>query len=152
VHGSSSVHARLDHVGVPNCFTTYVGQGHVPESDLGSYYDTTSVKARNFFYSILCQGAINCEYEELVSGIAAQSSESTLLLYPNPFNDYIIIDALDKMNVSSIELFNMSGQKIKEWIRPAMNRLELSSLHQGMYLLKVNSRDKGSVTMKVTKQ
>ena len=152
VHGSSSVHARLDHVGVPNCFTTYPGQGHVPESDLGPYYDTTSVKARNFFYSILCQGAINCDYEELVTGIAAQSFESNLLLYPNPFNDYITIDGLDKMNVSSIELYTINGQKISEWTRPTTNRLELSFLDQGMYLLKINSPDKGSITMKLTKQ
>ncbi len=45
VNGSSTVHERLDNAGVPNCFTSWEGQGHVPEAAMGAYYDTTFVKA-----------------------------------------------------------------------------------------------------------
>jgi len=152
VHGSSSVHARLDHVGVPNCFTTYYDQGHVPESDLGTYYDTTYVKSRNFFYSLLCTGDINCEYEELVTGIADRTIEHDLLVYPNPFQDEIQIRGIENIEYSSIELFNLSGQKLKEWRNTTSSKIDLSELNKGMYLLRINQRDQGNITLKLTKQ
>ncbi len=152
VHGSSSVHARLDHVSVPNCFTSYEGEGHVPESDLGAYYDTTYVKSRNFFYSLLCTSDINCEYEDLVTGIADLTIENDLLVYPNPFQDEIQIRGIENIEYSSIELFNLSGQKLKEWRNTTSSKIDLSELNKGMYLLRINQRDQGNITLKLTKQ
>lgn len=152
VDGSSSVHERLDNVDVPNCFTSYEGQDHVPESDLSLYYDTTSVKTRNFFASLLCDESINCAYEEIVAGIAAiNATHEELTIYPNPFTDRLDIKGIENLNIKKIELFTISGQRIRSIENDNLNSLELNSLIKGVYLLRIYEADQGWVTLKVTK-
>lgn len=152
VHGSSSVHERLDNVNVPNCFTTWEGQGHVPEADLGPYYDTTFVKARNFFASIICNEDLNCEYEDIVNDIAIEEFKPSIKVYPNPFNDEITLDGINELNVRSIELFSLNGQKIQEWQGNDLSRLNLSNIDRGMYLLRIYEIDHGYITLKISKK
>ena len=153
VDGSSSVHLRLDNVGVPNCFTTYEGQGHVPEGGLGAYYDTTFVKARNFFASLLCEEEVNCEYEELVAGIEDQFANTLQFsIYPNPFTNELHIDGIEDLAIEEIELYTLSGQRIQSVRGKDISQLNLSSLQSGMYLLRIYDNKKGWATVKVTKQ
>jgi predicted esterase len=152
VHGSSSVHDRLDNVGVPNCFTTYQGQGHVPESGLDAYYDTTFVKARNFFASLLCEEEVNCEYEELVSGIADINSTTILSVYPNPFTTTLAIRDVESHQIEQIELYNLNGQRLQLINSNAIDQLELSDLTKGMYILRIFDAEHGWINLKVAKQ
>jgi len=153
VDGSSSVHARLDNVGVPNCFTTYVGQGHVPEGSSTAYYDTTFVKARNFFASLLCEEEVNCEYEELVSGIEDNFATTLSIgVYPNPFSNELYINNIEELAIEEIQLYTLSGQKIQSISGNDISQLNLSSLQGGMYLLRIYDKKKGWATVKITKQ
>jgi acetyl esterase/lipase len=151
VDGSSSVHERLNNVGVPNCFTSYEGQDHVPETDLSFYYDTTSVKTRNFFVSLLCEDEINCEYEEIVLGIADVQNTKTLIVYPNPFTNRLNIEGLADLNISKIELFTISGQRIQHIDNDDINSLQLASLSKGIYILRILEQDQGWISIKMTK-
>jgi acetyl esterase/lipase len=152
VDGSSSVHERLDNVGVPNCFTSYEGQGHVPESGLGAYYDTTYVKARNFFYSLFCQDVINCEYEELITGIDDLTKASQLKVYPNPFTDHLYFESAEQMQIGSIELYNLNGQRLQKIDGNAITELDLAELSKGLYILRIYDLDQGWLSLKITKQ
>jgi hypothetical protein len=150
VSGSSSVHEQLDNVGVPNCFTSWEGQGHVPEADLGPYYDTTFVKTRNFFASLLCNEEINCEYEDLVSGINESVSLNSLHVYPNPFNESITLSTDEFQTIKSVELYNLNGQLIKQW-NTYQSKLNVAELEKGIYLLKVRWVNNESNVFKLIK-
>jgi len=150
VHGSSSVHQQLDNVGVPNCFTTWEGQGHVPESDLGPYYDTTFVKSRNFFVSLLCDEEINCEYEELVSSVNDEIALNDLGVYPNPFNDKITIANDKSIDIDAIELYNIKGQLLKNWTGNH-SQLNVADINKGMYFLRIITSKQDVLVVKLVK-
>lgn len=152
VHGSSVVHERLDEVGVANCFTSYEGQGHVPESDLGSYYDTTFVKTKNFFVSILCDDEINCDYDDLVGGIEDYTSSNKIRVYPNPFNDKITFTDNNMLQVRSIYLYDLKGQTIQQWDQPRSNTIEVNDVKTGIYFLRIQEENGNSTTLKIVKQ
>lgn len=151
VHGSSSVHERLNNVGIPNCFTTYEGQGHVPEADLGSYYDTTFVKARNFYASLLCENEINCEFEEIATSIANISSTNTIKVYPNPFTSELNIDGIENLEIESFEIYNLNGQRLQFIDSNDIKAMNLNYLKKGMYILRMYDKDQGWISIKVTK-
>ena len=152
VDGSSSVHQRLDNVGVPNCFTTYEGQGHVPEAGLGEYYDTTFVKARNFFASLLCEDEVNCEFEEIATAIAEINNENSINIYPNPFSDKLNIRDVGKMEIESIEIYNLNGQRLKYINNNDIGNMNLGSLNRGMYILRIYDKTRGWISIKITKE
>tara|TARA_R110002049_G_scaffold232047_1_gene404591 strand:+ start:1845 stop:3056 length:1212 start_codon:yes stop_codon:yes gene_type:complete len=68
-------------------------------------------------------------------------------IYPNPAKDYIQIASKD-VQISSIEMYNLIGKKLISEKNLVNNRLNISSLSSGMYLLKINS-DVNSITKKI---
>lgn len=150
VHGSSSVHQQLDNVGVPNCFTSWEGQGHVPEAGLGAYYDTTVVKSRNFFASLICNEELNCEYEELISGVNDEIAINNITIYPNPFSDKIVISNSDNIDINTIELYNLKGQLLRNWTA-YQTQLNVSDIEKGMYILRISTSQQNTMIVKLVK-
>lgn len=72
---------------------------------------------------------------------------SNLKIYPNPAQDYIQIDT-NNINVSSVEMFSLVGQKVISGKKLINSKLNISSLNRGIYLLKVNTEN-GSLTKKI---
>jgi hypothetical protein len=61
-------------------------------------------------------------------------------IMPNPANDYIQIEST--MSISSIELYSLAGNKVKTFNPNGYsNKINVSELASGSYLLKVNSND-----------
>lgn len=59
-----------------------------------------------------------------------------LQLYPNPANDYFIIQG--DVVMEKITLYNMLGQKVKEFHEPE-NRFDISNLANGNYIIEVQT-------------
>jgi hypothetical protein len=60
-------------------------------------------------------------------------------VYPNPFNNRLIIEVSPGNNTVQFELINTLGQIIKSWESPEKTlELETSSLPQGLYYLKMS--------------
>ena len=153
VYGSSVIHERLDNLGIPNCFTAYQGQGHVPESNDPAYFDTTFVKTRNFFSSIICNETENCEYEELVTGITAiTTGPGSVSVYPNPFTSSITIES-DKAEYKAgyYEIFGIDGVKITAGNIPPEGSLTLGFLPSGSYILSIRMENGAFVTRRIVK-
>lgn len=74
------------------------------------------------------------------------TSESSVLVYPNPTLNTIYIKGttID----FKAELFNVSGQKILE---SSNNRLDVSHLEQGMYILKIKESNSSESSFKIIK-
>ena len=61
-------------------------------------------------------------------------------VYPNPVKDILTIELPEAMQGLTLEVFNMLGQKVKEFILlDNIQHLDLSELTQGIYLLKADN-------------
>ncbi|HHG84552.1 MAG TPA: T9SS type A sorting domain-containing protein, partial [Bacteroidetes bacterium] len=81
VDGSQSVHARLDEVGINNCFYPMWGAGHVPHTSSIPYQDTTLRVITQFLEPMICGGSTACGY--IVANEEAVPT-GTLEVWPNP--------------------------------------------------------------------
>ena len=91
-------------------------------------------------------------YDNISLQMAATASvddvfASNLKIYPNPANDYLTIESKN-IKIESIEIYSLLGQKMKSDLQLKSNRLDVSDLSNGLYLLKVNS-ESGSSTRKI---
>ncbi len=68
-------------------------------------------------------------------------------LYPNPANDVLNIEMVNK--VKSIEIYNIQGQKVKAANQKQIN---VSDLEAGMYMIKIQDTDNAVSTKKFVKQ
>lgn len=57
-------------------------------------------------------------------------------IIPNPATDVILIENTGNINIKSLELFDLSGKKIKDFPINT-NQLDISSLSNGNYLLRI---------------
>ncbi|HMR16197.1 MAG: T9SS type A sorting domain-containing protein [Confluentibacter sp.] len=70
-----------------------------------------------------------------------------LKIYPNPAKDYISIESKNT-KISSVEMYNVLGAKVISEKALVNNRLNVSHLSKGIYMLKVNAEN-GSATKKI---
>lgn len=79
-----------------------------------------------------------------------QAEEQLIEIIPNPATEQIQIENIDKLNISSIELFDVSGKKVKVFNADKAS-LDVSNLSKGMYLLKI-STPTATLTKKIIKK
>ena len=78
--------------------------------------------------------------------------EANTLVFPNPAQDYFVVNTRENITISSVEVFNMTGALVSsEFGINAMSRqINVADLTPGLYLLRVTT-DKGLVTRKLSK-
>jgi hypothetical protein len=78
--------------------------------------------------------------------------ESNTMVYPNPAQDYFVVNTRENITISSVEVFNMTGALVSsEFGINAMSRqINVAGLTPGLYLLRVTT-DSGIVTRKLSK-
>jgi hypothetical protein len=64
-------------------------------------------------------------------------NNSLIEAYPNPAEDLIKISNLENIRIESISLFDLSGQKIRDFDK-SKTELDLSRISTGIYLLKLS--------------
>lgn len=73
------------------------------------------------------------------------------MIYPNPTSDYLYIDCKAIDQCSSVELFNIAGQKLlTQKTGSVIDPIDMSNLPTGIYLLQLRG-DSGIATYKVIK-
>jgi surface protein len=70
-------------------------------------------------------------------------------IYPNPVSDQLYIDLPNRLNLNSIELYDIQGKLIKSFDH--QTRLDFNDIQKGVYILKLET-DQGSFHHKVIKQ
>lgn len=119
---------------------------------------TSTFTATNTFVVIYVRspGAIDGSTETFWDNFSLQADAtasakdvlaSKLKIYPNPAQDFIQIESKD-IKVASVQMYSLIGQEVISSQRLVNNRLDISNLSRGIYLLKVNS-DNGSLTKKI---
>lgn len=111
-----------------------------------TYY--VSVKAQNaaLLYStvktsngIVISAAKTSEQENITD--LNQAIERVINIYPNPASDFITIDGLSN-KLNKISIMNIAGVKIFEYSTIENNRIDISELKTGIYLLMIDDGEK----------
>lgn len=91
-----------------------------------------------------CTYDFNVVIKNSLSTSEAKAKES-FRIYPNPARDCITVDGPQK--ITSAEIYSMEGNLVKKY--PSTDKLEVSSLENGEYMLKVYYKDGSSASRKV---
>jgi hypothetical protein len=77
------------------------------------------------------------------------NSIKKLSVYPNPANNYVKIST--ENIISKVQLFNIIGKKVLETKSLKNNSLNISSLKNGVYFLKIYDANNKTATKKLIK-
>lgn len=80
--------------------------------------------------------AENWTYSSYYENAEEISSNSSVIVYPNPANSFIIIQSEDE--IISAEIFDMTGNII---IKEFSNSIDVSALPNGLFILKANTKN-----------
>jgi len=81
-------------------------------------------------------------------GINEVSLENSFSIYPNPANDFIIINNTDW--IKSKTIYSITGQLVKKETNQN-EKIDISNLQQGVYLLEIETTNNQKVTKKIVK-
>lgn len=144
VDGSYSVAARLNQLGIENCFETYEGQDHTPHVGNAAYYDTTLNVMRNFLVHFVCGDPLNCTYNNPIGISEMQALPSLIGLYPNPAHDLLTLD-LSRLATDpvSVQLIDATGRTVKQIPVSGFRtmQIETGNLPAGLYMVRVSGQD-----------
>lgn len=113
-------------------------------------YELTMVVYDNGEPTLTDTAVITVYIEDVVSIQHNRINKSEVKVYPNPTNGIVHIRArADQLENASITIYNMMGKKIKS-IKYA-DRIDLSELDNGLYLLQFQSRN-NNISKKITIQ
>lgn len=91
--------------------------------------NTNGETGHAFLVRILSQCSLNLSSD-------LKEEKTTFRAYPNPVNEYMIIDGLN--GDETFEIFNLFGQLISSELD--FSSIDFSSLNRGIYFLKINSQ------------
>jgi para-nitrobenzyl esterase len=135
VDGSSSIHEKMNDVGLEHCFEIHEGQNHVPHATNTAILDTTMSIMSNFLAHHICSIPLDCSYRTISVGTEELSIyEEDLVVYPNPASSNVFISSND---LKQIEVYNMTGEMVKTEYN--VNRMEISNLPNGLYVLRLTT-------------
>lgn len=108
-------------------------------STIGNYIVTYSVGSCGFY-----KETQNIEITNSVLGISSQKLKS-FKLYPNPTNS--IIHFKSSLKISEIKIYSVIGRKVGSYsFNKTDGQIDVSSLPQGIYLLKVTGENNNTLT------
>ena len=66
---------------------------------------------------------------------------SNFKVYPNPAKDYISIQS-NNIKINSVEVYNVIGKRLLLSTKLNDNKLNISNLNAGVYLLKISANER----------
>jgi len=131
VCGSSIMHVQADAVGVENALLTFPGDDHVPWSS-----DLTKNAQMEQHVSDFLAARVTCNLSSDILSI----ENAFINIYPNPTEDYFIIDLDDRLVNYTIQIADISGRTLKEYTNVNNELLiERGDLASGLYMVKINN-------------
>jgi hypothetical protein len=78
---------------------------------------------------------------ELITSIEDTPDKASLLVYPNPARNYIFLRDNDIENMEMLSFIDISGKTVKRIDGLKTERIDISDLAEGIYVLKVEYRN-----------
>jgi hypothetical protein len=84
----------------------------------------------------------------------AGAEKKDILLYPNPFKDFLFVDfTTNDYRNSEFQLFDSSGKLLKQdKIKESKSEFNFSELPSAMYIIRINQNGKNIKTFKIIKK
>lgn len=94
------------------------------------------------------------EITTLATHETSNSTEEGILLYPNPFKDYLYLDfTTNNFKGSEYQLFDAQGKLIRaDKISQSRSEFNFSELPSAMYIIRINQEGKNIKTFKIIKK
>ncbi|BAP29451.1 uncharacterized protein CHSO_0414 [Chryseobacterium sp. StRB126] len=94
------------------------------------------------------------EIISLTTRETATSDLKDILLYPNPFKDYLYLDfTINNFKGAEYQLFDAQGKLIrKDVILQSKSELNFSDIPSAMYIIKINQHGENLKTFKIIKK
>ena len=83
------------------------------------------------------------------TGTGSIEDAKALQLYPSPVKDVLTIKT--KLTISSVEVYSLRGNKVLS-INKSVDKIDMSSLAGGVYVISINFTDKTNFTSKIVKE
>ena len=125
--GSSDIHRRMDHVGVPNCFLSYNENQHVGYLN----YDTDNSIAfvTDFLASVVCGNEADCG--TISTAVDEHMSSASLRLSPNPTDGIFSFTCEER---SLLMVLDVAGRVVFESRTvPGTVSVDIGQLPHGVY-------------------
>lgn len=140
VHGSATIDARAEALGLEHCFFVQFLEGHVPHVDNAFHYDTLRSISTNFLSHFICPDTeLDCEYRELeIVTSLEEVAMDVARIWPNPAERELNI-SLGHDRGAQFTILDLTGQEVKRGsIRQGTTILALEGMKAGLYLLQVS--------------
>lgn len=94
------------------------------------------------------------EITTLATNETSNSTEEGILIYPNPFKDYLYLDfTTNSFKGSEYQLYDAQGKLIKtDKITQTKSEFNFSSLPSAMYIIRITQEGKNIKTFKIIKK
>ncbi len=105
-----------------------------------SYDDVGATLQHQLIYYRLIQEDMNGEYAYLGVRVVQKTLSLPVRIYPNPAQDYLLIETSKEAKVDEICLFDLQGKLLKKWhsnswVDAGEIKLNMNDFEQGMYVL-----------------
>lgn len=151
VDESNKVSFMFDNINLPDSNVNVLGsQGYVAykaklKNNLPDGTQIFNVAEIYFDYNpaIVTNTVLNTLHDEDVLSLNELTKNSKLLIYPNPFSDFVTLELMDKNSTEEyyLDVYNMLGQKLINKIPFKSDKIQLSGLEfgKGVLLFKLYS-------------
>ncbi|MFC0606081.1 T9SS type A sorting domain-containing protein [Winogradskyella pulchriflava] len=105
---------------------------------------TDVYSAGNYYKIYAVDKAFNYSDEIVVSDATLGLVENEILdfrIYPNPASDFVVIEA-NTAEILSVDVYDILGKKVLSEATLANKKLNVSSLKQGVYFIRINALNK----------
>ena len=113
----------LDPIGTPST------NEDLNDLDVSGFYEVTVTDANG------CTTTVDSIFVDNKVSVAPGPKFKTLKVYPVPADDYLVIDLEDQ--IQEIIISGIDGRLYKRIIKPASNRIEISDLEAGWYVVRI---------------
>ena len=85
----------------------------------------------------------------VVLGVETLTEKKNSHVYPNPANNYIIVEGSD---IQEVEIFDMMGRKLISHKAETSSTIDVSGLSSGIYLVRTIDADNNISMQKIIKE
>lgn len=99
------------------------------EALLSSYCD--SLKSSNSSFSNII------DRHTSPHGISQKEADANFKIVSNPVSDHFSVETDHFSEISGVAVISANGKELRNWSNPSKNKFDISDLHSGIYLLKI---------------
>jgi len=131
---------------------TLVATSDFPVNQINVLYDNTVTTGSPFSrVDIAPLMKVNLKRGNIITNVGNVKINNTISIYPNPANDFIFINTVNKSGISKI--FDLNGKVVKEenLSNNTMSKLDISDLAKGIYNVQVITIDGNQMIKRIVK-